>query len=1122
LRSRRSQACVIALVLGLAGLVTATRPMPAGASTPDHSSTKAGYSKSGKQRSAPVWITLVTGDRVLLDAEGKPISYQPGKGRERIPVRKQIQAGHVYVTPVDAIRLIQQRRVDPRLFDMSLLSRKEYRESRARGLHYIVTYKGSSSTAKARLHSATGVGITHTYRALNAEAITVPETGAGGIWKALTNEQQNGAHAVAEPGLEAVWLDGIRRATAADVEWDRTQIGAPAAWDAGYDGNGVTVAVLDTGVDASHPDLAGVVTAAKNFSPSDNLADHVGHGTHVASTIAGSGRKSSGKYRGVAPGTKIISGKVLDDDGNGQESDIIAGMEWAARSGAKIANLSLGGTDTPGADATETAVNALSAATGVLFVIAAGNEGPDAASVGTPGSADAALTVGAVDRNSTLADFSSRGPRVGDGAIKPDVTAPGVDITAAAVPGSLIDQQYGQSPPGYTTISGTSMATPHVAAAAAILAQEHPDWNGQRIKAALMASAVDNGYTPYEQGAGQVNLAKAIKQTVMAAPGSTSLSFKTAPWPHQDDTKQSKTLSYANAGANPVTLSLTVKGRDPKGGAAPNGFFRLASATMTVPAHSTAHVDVIVDTTLGGDINGVYTAYVIAVTPDGQTVRTAATVDREVESYDVTIKHLDRAGRAPSLYRTTLVALFGEHAGADYSSEATSGTVTLRVPRGGYIMDSVILTGKNTDFDWLKRPNLSVTANTTVTVDARVARPVNITAPNAGAAARHATADIVVKTSDTTYWDSFLLSSFKDIRIAHLGPATKSNIKLNETYRGTWAQGNGSTEYHLAYLASNTRFSNGYTKHAKNSDLAKVNVTLGSSAKNRVGALFSISDFGLPVDLWARGYEHGIPYKMTVLINADRAVKWSFSAYQFAGVDGGGPEAEVVYDTESTHFTPGRTYKKTFNVGVIGPKIGGKYGIHRIGNDIFLNIPLLADSDGHVGDSSYDKAETTLYSNGKKIGSSNTSQPDAPFTAPAAKARYRLTTRLTRSGVASVSTKVSAEWTFSSEKTSRKVDLPISAVKFNPPLNAASASKASALVAVPVVILGPAAGPNLKTLVVSVSFDNGKHWKALKVEKGRVTVRNPASGSSVSFKSVVVDKKGNTLSQVIDNAYRTK
>ncbi|MFB9511642.1 S8 family serine peptidase, partial [Streptomyces aurantiacus] len=104
------------------------------------------------------------------------------------------------------------------------------------------------------------------------------------------------------------------------------QIGADKAWAAGYDGKGVKIAVLDTGVDTTHPDLKEQVVGEKNFSAAPDASDKDGHGTHVASTAAGTGAK----YKGVAPGAKLLNGKVLDDNGFGDDSGILAGMEWAA------------------------------------------------------------------------------------------------------------------------------------------------------------------------------------------------------------------------------------------------------------------------------------------------------------------------------------------------------------------------------------------------------------------------------------------------------------------------------------------------------------------------------------------------------------------------------------------------------------------------------------------------------------------------------------------------------------------------------------------------------------------------------------------------------------------------
>src|SRR5262249_41630567 len=134
-------------------------------------------------------------------------------------------------------------------------------------------------------------------------------------------------------GLRKIWLDGKVHA---DLAESTAQIGAPAAWAAGLDGSGVKVAVLDTGADLNHPDLAGRVSTAVSFVPGEGVTDGNGHGTHTLSTVGGSGAASGGLERGVAPGANLMVGKVLGDDGVGDDSWIIAGMEWAATQGARV------------------------------------------------------------------------------------------------------------------------------------------------------------------------------------------------------------------------------------------------------------------------------------------------------------------------------------------------------------------------------------------------------------------------------------------------------------------------------------------------------------------------------------------------------------------------------------------------------------------------------------------------------------------------------------------------------------------------------------------------------------------------------------------------------------------
>ncbi|MEU4092675.1 S8 family serine peptidase [Streptomyces sp. NPDC026673] len=1113
---RWRKARATALATGVAAALTAGAVVPAGAA--GRPTTERTGSASAAPAGDRTWITLITGDQVAVDTEGRPVALKRAEGRGNIPVQIRRQRGHVYVVPQDAVRLIAQGRVDRRLFDVTTLSRAEYREAaERRGLGLIVTYRGGRPEARAELHQANGTEVTHTFKALGGESVTAPVAAASGVWTALTNEAPGSPYATAESGLRTVWLNAIQKA-AAEPSWNTRQIHAPDAWDAGYDGSGVTIAVLDTGVDKSHPDLTSRVVAEKNFSTADNLLDHFGHGTHVASIAAGTGEKSAGAYKGVASGAHIISGKVLGDDGFGDDAGIIAGLEWAAASGAKVANLSLGGGDTPGVDPIEEAVNRLSADTGTLFVIAAGNEGDGDSTVGSPGSADAALTVGAVDKDSKLADFSSRGPRVGDGAVKPDVTAPGVDITAAAAKGSVIDTdpEVPHTPDGgYLTISGTSMATPHVAGAAAILAQEHPDWAGPQIKAALVGSTADGGYTAFQQGSGQIDLARAIHQDVVAEP--VSLSFGVARWPHADDVKQSKTITYRNSGTSDVTLDLSVTGRNPKGAAAPKGFFTLDKQQVTVPAGGTAEATLTADTTLGGTVDGAYSAAVMA--GDGtRSVRTAAGVVREAESYDLRITNLDRDGRPAADYDTLVAGL-----DVDAFEEVTgdSSSTVLRLPKGSYAVDSLIVKpaadGRTLkSANWVSRPLLKLTKDTELTLDASKAKPFAFTLPDRAAKQADLAVGYNLEYGDTFTGLSFNTGTLKDFRTAHSGPAL-SAAQYQASVSGLFEH--GSKVYTVAYGRTKS-FYTGYTRTVKSADLAKITTTAGSPAKYKLGVLFTIP-FVNEAMVAPSGFLAKLPFTRTVYVNGS-GVTW---AQDFMQTDASGQRPESFYDASAKTFTKGKSYSRTFNVGVFGPKLDKYSGLYRSGDEIFGSLALFADGKGHSGYSSYDKAATTLYRDGKMVGTYDVSLDDgAFFTVKRDKADYRLTTSVTRSKPAAVSTRITASWTFSSQHVADDAlaALPVSVVRFTPSLSATSTAKAKATVKVPVTVQGPAAGRNLKSLKVYVSTDGGAHWSKLIVKSGKVTLKNPKAGKGVSFKALVGDKKGNTLSQVIYNAYLAK
>ncbi|MFF9807344.1 S8 family serine peptidase [Streptomyces coeruleorubidus] len=1102
------RACAATVATAAAVALAAGMTSPASANGEQTTAAAKQASVTSKHR-----ITLITGDRVVLDAKGRVVGLERAKGREDIPVQVRKLDGHTYVIPADAVRLVATGKLDQRLFDVTELNKSATRKAQKKGLKVIVGYQGSAAATKADVRDAGR--LSHSLKTVNADAVSTPQEDAPELWDAVTNGDKTAS------GIAHVWLDGVRKAS---LDKSVPQIGAPKAWAAGYDGKGVKIAVLDTGVDATHPDLKGQVIGAKNFTTSPDTTDKVGHGTHVASIAAGTGAKSGGKYKGVAPGAKIINGKVLDDGGFGSDSEVLAGIEWAAAEGADVVNMSLGGGDTPAIDPLEAAVNKLSEEKGILFAIAAGNEGDfGEQTIGSPGSAAAALTVGAVDDKDVLADFSSRGPGM-DGALKPDVTAPGVDITAASAPGNQIAAEVGEKPAGYMTISGTSMATPHVAGAAALLKQQHPEWKYPELKGALTGSTKGGKYTPFQQGSGRIQVDKAIKQSVIANP--SSVSFGVQQWPHTDDKPVTKELTYRNLGTKAVTLKLTSTATNPKGQAAPAGFFKLGATSVTVPAGGKASVPFTVNTKLGGTVDGAYSSYVTA-TGGGQTVRTAAAVQREVESYDVTLKFVGRDGKPTKSYSADLAAVSGLGKGKFFAPYDEDGTVTTRVPKGGYVLNSNVYVSDDPEkfqgADWLAQPKLNVTKNTTVTLDARKAKPVDITVPDKAVKSEFAYADYTVEAKDSSYGFGWMLDSFADIRTAHVGPQITDG-SVTQQWDGHWSKGD-KEQYDVTGGGKVKQLATGYTKHYKASELATVKTGLGAAANGKKGSISAVGWLPWSSGASSIGIEQSLPGTRTLHLSTAGGVEWQLDFSQYGGVDADGfPVDEAGYTLGTQKFAAGKTYSKTVNTAVFGPRIGNDFGIFREGNQLFGSLPLFADGKGNAGYSTFSAVDTTLYRNGKKVGSND--DPlfgEKQFKVPAGDAEYKLTTSVKRSvKVAAASTRIDASWTFRSKKTTDLTQLPASTARFGAATGLDSKVPAGKTVSIPVTVEGAAKGSNLKSLSVYVSYDYGKTWKKLTVKKGKVSFKNPAKGKAISFHAKIADKKGNKSTVSIYNAYYGK
>jgi serine protease AprX len=300
----------------------------------------------------------------------------------------------------------------------------------------------------------------------------------------------------ARPDVEMIWLDEEVH-TMLDVSVPLIQ--TPQVWEAGFTGKGVVVGVIDTGIDHTHPDVAGRIKASKDFTGEGDI-DNNGHGTHVAGIIGGTGAASQDKFRGVAFECDFVIAKVLRGNGGGLMSDVIAGMEFCIDQGAQVLNLSLGGgSANDGTDAVSVACdNAVDE--GVVVCVAAGNSGPGARTAGSPACARKVITIGATDKQDGIANYSSRGP-TSDGRVKPDVCFPGSSITSARAKNTAMGIPLNDF---YTTASGTSMATPHAAGTCALLLQKSPSLKPAEIKAAFMAHTKNLNLDENVQGKGRV------------------------------------------------------------------------------------------------------------------------------------------------------------------------------------------------------------------------------------------------------------------------------------------------------------------------------------------------------------------------------------------------------------------------------------------------------------------------------------------------------------------------------------------------------------------------------------------------------------------------------------------
>ncbi|MFD1937368.1 S8 family serine peptidase [Nonomuraea mangrovi] len=660
-RSSASALLAGALMATAAGPAVAAAP-PTSAPQPSPSTSASIGTKAAAKPSEEKYFTLLTGDVVRLRtaADGSAIGDVVHDVAPVGDITFQQRSGGLFALTGDVVRQIAAGKLDHELFNLTKLAEYGYDDAHTKQLPVIAIYKNTQ--ARAAVPAAPkGTSRKRTLASVKGQALAVDKSKTIDAWAALRGGD-----------TQKVWLDGRAKAS---LDVSVPAVGAPAAWSTGLTGRGVKIGVVDTGIDQNHPDFAGRIAASQSFVPGISSAtDDNGHGTHVASIAAGSGAASDGKHRGVAPDAELVVAKALDADGTGANSDIIAGMEWAAGQGAKVINMSLGGLPSDGTDPLSQAVNRISETTGALFVVSAGNDGAAESPywVGSPGSADQALTVGSVNKTAPYerSYFSSWGPRLGDNAVKPEITAPGANIAAARAAGSKLGGDVGNNK--YQSLSGTSMAAPHVAGGAALLAQQHPDWSRGQIRDALVSTANpgEEGEVTRE-GAGMMDLAQAVAGGLTAT-GTLNLGMIKPPYE-----TATGTVTLRNTGAEAVqaTLGVTLSKMDAKvvkaTPFAPGDAVTVAPSQVDVPAGGTATVTVTVNP--GALELGAYYGFLEARHGDG-VVRTTLGWTKDVERVQLKVRGIDRTGAPAHTTCCSLLSLMDLETGQDWLGLYDHGT----------------------------------------------------------------------------------------------------------------------------------------------------------------------------------------------------------------------------------------------------------------------------------------------------------------------------------------------------------------------------------------------------------------------------------------------------------------
>ena len=713
--------------------------------------------------------------------------------------------------------------------------------------------------------------------------------------------------------------------------------------------------------------------------------------------------------------------------------------------------------------------------------------------------------------------------------MKPDITAPGVDIVAARAAGTSLGEPVDR---WYTRLTGTSMAAPHVAGAAAVLVQRWPDWTPARIKAVLMGTAEPHpDLGVYEQGGGRLDVAHAIAQRVIARRANVDFGFFR--YPQTDAQPVTKAVPLLNLGDAEATVELRLELEDEDGDPAPAGMATLTPSRLTLPAGGEASAQVTLDVRAGEP--GRYSGAVVATPAGGPPVRVPVGFYKEPERYDLTLKAVDRAGQPAAFADAGVMNVDDGELFADFLFFDEDATITVRVAPGSYHIMGYVVGGNFDTVSMVGDPEVEITGATTFTLDARRAEPVSMGIE--GVAADPSFADLGYTRLDQGA-DYGLAASFgvgQDLARDGLfaeptDPVSVGQFEVELRTRllppGTTSPATAATLYDLLLYGGRVPDPPSWILPA--AERARLARSTGHYRALNDNAEYQDVRVGFaPLQFFAGGaYEPIAVPRTRVEYLSPAPIQWIHDAIWYNG------DAFIDFLGPWRDFAAGeRVDERWFGAPLHARGYGDR------GEDwMFAGVADLRDTGGHNGypwEWSEDPVATQafrLYRNGRLVASGR--DPFLQVTVPATRASYRMERDLNLHGLTRLANVSRTRWWFMSAAPPGQEPyalLPLLAVDYQAaPLGGRNGAVAGRPVTVDLRVARQEGAPDSPVVATDLWFstDDGATWRKVGLKKlgqGRYRGWLPGSalraGSYVSLRTSARDAANSRIHQTLVRAF---